>query len=160
MFYTSRGPIKFNIWDTAGQEKFGGLRDGYYIQAQCAIIMFDVTARSTYNNVSVWHRDLEHVCESIPTVLCGNKVDVKDRKVKAKQVTYHRKKNLQVLYSRKFLRGPISQFSRLIHEPQKLVSCMACSGGEPELESAMSSRFMSADEKYHMDLSSCHWPRC
>ena len=98
VFYTSRGHIKFNIWDTAGQEKFGGLRDGYYIQAQCAIIMFDVTARSTYNNVPVWHRDLEHVCENIPIVLCGNKVDIKDRKVKPKQVTYHRKKNLQVHY--------------------------------------------------------------
>ena len=45
VFHTNRGPIKFNIWDTAGQEKFGGLRDGYYIQAQCAIIMFDVTSR-------------------------------------------------------------------------------------------------------------------
>jgi GTP-binding nuclear protein Ran len=28
-FQTSRGPIIFNVWDTAGQEKFGGLRDGY-----------------------------------------------------------------------------------------------------------------------------------
>lgn len=28
-FYTNRGPIVFNVWDTAGQEKFGGLRDGY-----------------------------------------------------------------------------------------------------------------------------------
>lgn len=28
-FHTNRGPIKFNVWDTAGQEKFGGLRDGY-----------------------------------------------------------------------------------------------------------------------------------
>jgi len=33
-FHTNRGPIKFNVWDTAGQEKFGGLRDGYYIQGQ------------------------------------------------------------------------------------------------------------------------------
>lgn len=32
MFHTNRGQIKFNVWDTAGQEKFGGLRDGYYIQ--------------------------------------------------------------------------------------------------------------------------------
>ena len=96
MLHTSRGPIKFNVWDTAGQEKFGGLRDGYYIQAQCAIIMFDVTAMSTYNNVPVWHRDLERVCGDIPIVLCGNKVDdTKDRK---RQVTYHRKYNLQVLY--------------------------------------------------------------
>ncbi|KAM2968102.1 hypothetical protein FF1_028283 [Malus domestica] len=57
--------------------------------------MFDVTARLTYKNVSTWHRDLCRVCENIPIVLCGNKVDVKNRKVKAKQVTFHRKKNLQ-----------------------------------------------------------------
>ena len=35
------------------------------------------------------------VCENIPIVLCGNKVDVKNRQVKARQVTFHRKKNLQ-----------------------------------------------------------------
>lgn len=96
IFYTNRGAIRFNVWDTAGQEKFGGLRDGYYIQGQCAIIMFDVTARVTYKNVPNWHRDLVRVCENIPIVLCGNKVDIKDRKVKAKSIVFHRKKNLQV----------------------------------------------------------------
>jgi len=95
VFHTTRGPIRFNVWDTAGQEKFGGLRDGYYIQGQCAIVMFDVTARVTYKNVPNWHRDLVRVCENIPMVLVGNKVDVKDRKVKAKSITFHRKKNLQ-----------------------------------------------------------------
>jgi len=94
-FYTNFGQIQFNCWDTAGQEKFGGLRDGYYIQGQCAIIMFDVTSRVTYKNVPNWHRDLVRVCEGIPIVLCGNKVDVKERKVKAKTITFHRKKNLQ-----------------------------------------------------------------
>ena len=29
------------MWDTAGQEKFGGLRDGYYIQGQCASKYFN-----------------------------------------------------------------------------------------------------------------------
>jgi hypothetical protein len=38
---------------------------------------------------------LVRVCENIPIVLCGNKVDVKERKVKAKTITFHRKKNLQ-----------------------------------------------------------------
>ncbi|KAI8529494.1 hypothetical protein RHMOL_Rhmol12G0228700 [Rhododendron molle] len=94
-FHTNCGKIRFYCWDTAGQEKFGGLRDGYYIHGQCAIIMFDVTARLTYKNVPTWHRDLCRVCENIPIVLCGNKVDVKNRQVKAKQVTFHRKKNLQ-----------------------------------------------------------------
>uniref|UniRef100_A0A673KCZ5 GTP-binding nuclear protein Ran n=1 Tax=Sinocyclocheilus rhinocerous TaxID=307959 RepID=A0A673KCZ5_9TELE len=94
VFHTNRGAIKYNVWDTAGQEKFGGLRDGYYIQGmqllsyihytpllsstQCAIIMFDVTSRVTYKNVPNWHRDLVRVCENIPIVLCGNKVDIKD----------------------------------------------------------------------------------
>lgn len=105
------GQINFDVWDTAGQEKFGGLRDGYYINGQCGIIMFDVTSRITYKNVPNWHRqsfsrpffarpltvqgDLVRVCENIPIVLCGNKVDVKERKVKAKTITFHRKKNLQ-----------------------------------------------------------------
>ena len=57
--------------------------------------MFDVTSRITYKNVPKWHRDLVRVCENIPIVLVGNKVDVKDRKVKAKQITYHRRHNLQ-----------------------------------------------------------------
>ena len=96
---TNHGAIIFNVWDTAGQEKFGGLRDGYYIQGKCAIIMFDVTARVTYKNVPNWHRDLIRVCGGtgtpFPMVLCGNKVDMKDRKVKPKQITFHRKKNIQ-----------------------------------------------------------------
>ncbi|KAJ6520656.1 GTP-binding nuclear protein RAN [Mycena capillaripes] len=85
-FSTNYGTICFNVWDTAGQEKLGG---------QCGIIMFDVTSRITYKNVPNWHRDLERVCENIPIVLCGNKVDVKERKVKTSAVTFHRKKNLQ-----------------------------------------------------------------
>merc|ERR1712122_351064 len=65
------------------------------IGGQCAIIFFDVTSRVTYKNVPSWHRDLVRVLENVPIVLVGNKVDVKDRKVKAKQITFHRKKNLQ-----------------------------------------------------------------
>ena len=42
-----------------------------------------------------WDRDLVRACENIPVVLCGNKVDIKDRKVKAKPIVFHQKKNLQ-----------------------------------------------------------------
>jgi GTP-binding nuclear protein Ran len=94
-FETSYGQILFNVWDTAGQEKFGVLRDGYYIMGQCAIIMFDVTERITYKNVPQWYRDLTRACENIPIVLCGNKVDEKKRQVRAKHITFHRKKGLQ-----------------------------------------------------------------
>ena len=94
-FHTTKGLIKFNVWDTAGQEKLGGLRDGYYIGGNCGIIMFDVTSRITYQNVPKWYKDLVRVCDGIPICLVGNKVDVKDRKVKAKMIVFHRKKGLQ-----------------------------------------------------------------
>lgn len=77
------------------QEKYSKLRDAYYIDAKCAIIMFDVTSRATYKSVPEWHRNLVRVLEQAPPiVLVGNKVDVKDRKVKARMIDFHRKKNL------------------------------------------------------------------
>ena len=94
-FYTSHGPIRLNLWDTAGQEKLGGLREGYYIGANAAILMFDVTSRITYKSVPKWYKDLTRVVEALPIVMVGNKVDVKDRKIKARQITFHRKRGLQ-----------------------------------------------------------------
>lgn len=48
VFHTNRGIIRFNVWDTAGQEKFGGLRDGYYIQGM--IVIFTVSSIYIYIN--------------------------------------------------------------------------------------------------------------
>ena len=68
--------IRFNIWDTAGQEKFGGLRDGYYVQADCAIVFFDLSSRVTFRNASQWLNDVKKYTNNI--VLVGNKKDMKD----------------------------------------------------------------------------------
>lgn len=91
VFHTNRGPIRFNIWKSAGNDKV----DAFYDHGQCAIIMFDVTSRITYQHVPNWHRDLTRTCENIPIVLVGNKVDTKDRMLKAKQMTFAREQNLQ-----------------------------------------------------------------
>ena len=71
------------------------LRDGYYIGAHCVIIMFDVCNRITYKNVNTWYKALTRVCDKIPIVLVGNKVDLPDRKVKAKQILFQRKHRIQ-----------------------------------------------------------------
>ena len=65
--------VCYNAWDTAGQEKFGGLRDGYYIMGGCAIVMFDFTHKGSIASISKWVRDLRKVCGGIPIVIVGNK---------------------------------------------------------------------------------------
>merc|ERR1711998_2904 len=76
-FTTNKGIINFMCWDTAGQEKFGGLRDGYYVGGECAILMFDLSDRNSYKNIPVWYRDILRVCDMIPIVLVGNKYDIR-----------------------------------------------------------------------------------
>lgn len=49
------------------------------IGGQCAIIMFDVCSRITYKNVPKWYKDLTRICENIPIVLVGNKVNFNQR---------------------------------------------------------------------------------
>jgi GTP-binding nuclear protein Ran len=93
-FCTNRGRVDIVCWDTAGQERFGRLRDEYYRGADAALIMFDVTARATYQNVPQWYHDIERVCGSIPVVICGNKVESRDRQVKAHEIVYPARKGI------------------------------------------------------------------
>ena len=95
-FHTNKGAIKFNCWDTAGQERYGELRELENNQWQCAIIIFDVRCRSTYNNATEdWYKELTRARKNIPIVLCGDNAESKDRKVKAEQITFHHEENRQ-----------------------------------------------------------------
>ncbi|KAF7682981.1 GTP-binding nuclear protein Ran [Astathelohania contejeani] len=81
--------IHFEVWDTAGQEVNSRLSDAYYIGAHGAIILFDVTSRVTLKNVPVWLRKIRALSDEenkIPVIVCGNKADCRDRKVKKKQI--------------------------------------------------------------------------
>ncbi|KAH8970038.1 hypothetical protein BDL97_02G065700 [Sphagnum fallax] len=95
-FFTNLGRIQFDCWTTnSGQENPRGLRDRYSIAARCAMIIVDLNAKLTYKNLPTWHRDLLEVCGRIPVVLCGiNNMDMKNREVKAEQVTFQRERGL------------------------------------------------------------------
>ena len=74
--------VKFNVWDCAGQPKLGGLRDGYFIEADAAIVMFDLTNPQSLHAAMSWIDDFNRVAsakkttKASPIVLCGNKFDV------------------------------------------------------------------------------------
>lgn len=95
LFFTNYGPLRFNIWDTAGQDDYNSLGDRYYIASHCGIIMFDVTSKDSYKSVPKWHKNILRICDNLPIVLVGNKVDINNRKIKAHQILYHMRHNLQ-----------------------------------------------------------------
>ncbi|XP_063900868.1 uncharacterized protein LOC135120493 [Zophobas morio] len=94
LFQTNLGPVQFEVWDTAGQDKFSAVREGYFAGGECCIVMFDLTNRSTYNHSALWHQEVTRYCGNIPSVLCGNKVDLPAREVKPKHIDYHKKKKM------------------------------------------------------------------
>jgi GTP-binding nuclear protein Ran len=55
--------------------------------------MFGIISLARYTNIETLHRDLIGVCNNIPIALVGNKIDIRDRKVPAKRVTFHKKNN-------------------------------------------------------------------
>lgn len=94
-FYTNHGPIVFNLWDISNSEDSSIQKEAYFIGSHGGIIMFDVTSRQSYKSVPRIHRDIFRICDKIPLVLVGNKVDIKDRKVQSKQIIYHKRHDLQ-----------------------------------------------------------------
>lgn len=65
------------IWDCAGQEKFRGLGDGYYIDARAAIVAFDLTNPLSLTNIGFWAKSVRRVVDKAPIIICGMKADIK-----------------------------------------------------------------------------------
>ncbi|CAH3160885.1 unnamed protein product, partial [Porites lobata] len=72
--------IRLQLWDIAGQERFGNMTRVYYKEAVGAFIVFDVTRASTFEAVQKWKNDLDNKVMlpngvPIPVVLLANKCD-------------------------------------------------------------------------------------
>nr|QBK86376.1 MAG: Ras family GTPase [Marseillevirus LCMAC102] len=88
-FSTNYDPITFNVWDCAGNPDYEGLGiQGYGIQTDAAIVMFDLTLVPTYHNAYDWIENVRDVCGDIPIIVCGNKFDCPN-KMKSKNITIH-----------------------------------------------------------------------
>ncbi|XP_018327052.1 ras-related protein Rab-32 isoform X2 [Agrilus planipennis] len=72
--------IRLQLWDIAGQERYGNMTRVYYKEAVGAFIVFDVTRVNTFESVVNWKTDLDSKVQlsdgsSIPCVLLANKCD-------------------------------------------------------------------------------------
>ncbi|KAI7859888.1 ras family-domain-containing protein [Circinella umbellata] len=75
----SEHKIKAQIWDTSGQERYRAITGAYYRGAVGALLVYDITRQSSFENVDHWLKELrEHADNNITLMLVGNKSDLAD----------------------------------------------------------------------------------
>jgi Ras-related protein Rab-6A len=67
--------IKIQIWDSAGQEKYKGLIPSYVRNSSIVFIVYDVSNRSSFDNVPNWISFVKNI-EKTKMILVGNKTDL------------------------------------------------------------------------------------
>ncbi|RKU40765.1 hypothetical protein DL546_002050 [Coniochaeta pulveracea] len=80
--------MKLSLWDTAGQETYKSVTRSYFRGASGALLVFDLSRRSTFLHVTDWLSDLRQIAEpDIVVVLVGNKADLVNEEDGAREVT-------------------------------------------------------------------------
>jgi GTP-binding nuclear protein Ran len=73
---TLEGVVTFNVWDCAGQEKYGGLRDGYYINGEACIAFFDLSSPLSFIRTAEKVKDYQRLRPNTSILWVGNKCDL------------------------------------------------------------------------------------
>ena len=72
---------RIQIWDTAGQENFRSITRSYYKNSACALIVYDITKRVSFENLSDWIEDCKNSSpKTVFMVLVGNKCDLQQNR--------------------------------------------------------------------------------
>ena len=92
--------IKMQIWDTAGQERFKNIIASYYRGAHGILLIFDVTDKDSFKNLSNWLIEIEkNASKNVLKVLIGNKTDLEEKRV----ITYNQGKEFADTYGLKYI---------------------------------------------------------
>ena len=73
--------FRIQIWDTAGQENFRSITRSYYKNSACALIVYDITRRISFENITNWIEDCKNSSpKTVFMVLVGNKCDLENNR--------------------------------------------------------------------------------
>jgi Ras-related protein Rab-11A len=73
--------VKAQIWDTAGQERYKAITSAYYKGAKGAFIVYDITRKDSFENVSKWADQLKSTADkNLTIIIIGNKTDLEDQR--------------------------------------------------------------------------------
>ena len=73
--------FRIQIWDTAGQENFRSITRAYYKNSACALIVYDISRKESFDSISTWIEDCKNSSpKSVFMVLVGNKCDLEQNR--------------------------------------------------------------------------------
>lgn len=76
------GKLVLHIWDTAGQEIYRSVTRSYYRNSACALIIYDITSKSSFESVESWLHDVKaNAPDYCKIFLVGNKLDLESNRV-------------------------------------------------------------------------------
>ncbi len=78
--------VRVQIWDTAGQEAFRSITRSYYKSSTCAFIVYDITNKKSFKNITSWLNECKEMCyKDILICLVGNKTDLESKRTVTKE---------------------------------------------------------------------------
>jgi len=75
--------VRVNFWDMSGSDAFFEVRNEFYKDASGAVLVYDVTNRTSFDNLQTWLDEARKygAGNDLPILVCGNKVDKGKRTV-------------------------------------------------------------------------------
>ncbi|WWC72690.1 uncharacterized protein I206_106654 [Kwoniella pini CBS 10737] len=96
--YLEDRTVRLQLWDTAGQERFRSLIPSYIRDSSVAVIVYDITNRTSFLNTTKWVDDVRNERgQDVIIVLVGNKTDLNDKRQVTPEELDSRAKELGVM---------------------------------------------------------------
>ncbi len=91
--------VKAQFWDTAGQEKYDSLTTSYYKGAKGALIVYDITQKSSFDKIESLLKKLrDNSNKNVSVILVGNKCDLEDNREVLKEDGEELAKKLKIKF--------------------------------------------------------------
>mmetsp|Transcript_13174 Transcript_13174/g.30012 ORF Transcript_13174/g.30012 Transcript_13174/m.30012 type:complete len:215 (-) Transcript_13174:163-807(-) len=72
--------VRLQLWDTAGQERFRSLTTTYLKKSAAAVIVYDVTNKTSFATVQSWLKEVRNASEDPLIFVVGNKMDMHEER--------------------------------------------------------------------------------
>merc|ERR1712066_611664 len=78
-------PVKLQLWDTSGAERFLALTSTFYRGAAGVMLVYDVTREGSFYNIKKWLKRIEdYIPSDVPKIIVAAKSDLEDKRVISK----------------------------------------------------------------------------